>query len=91
MLSHINRPEEKQQAIAVLGEVPSAGSLELLTTLAKEQAVVEKAYSAIVRIAGRDIPGVSREQRREALQTVTEKSKNNGTKQRARKILRGLR
>jgi hypothetical protein len=91
MLSHIKRPEEKQQAIAVLGEAPSAGALELLTTLAKEQAVVEEAYSAIVRIAGRGIPGVSREQRREVLQTVAENSKNDGTKQRARKILRGLR
>jgi HEAT repeat protein len=91
ILSHIKRPEEKQQAIAVLGEAPSAGALELLTTLAEEPAVVEEAYSAIVRIAGQDIPGVSREKRREVLQTVAEKSKNDGTRQRARKILRGLR
>ena len=91
MLSHIKRPEEKQQAIAVLGEAPSAVALDLLTTLAEEPAVVEEAYSAIVRIAGQDIPGVSREKRREVLQTVAEKSKNDGTRQRARKILRGLR
>jgi HEAT repeat protein len=91
ILSHIERPEEKQQAIAVLGEVPSAAALELLTTFAGEPEVVEEAYSSIVRIAGKDIPGVSRDQRRQVLQTVTEKSTNNGTRQRARKILRGLR
>jgi HEAT repeat protein len=90
ILSHIERPEEKQQAIAVLGEVPSSAALELLTTFAGEPAVVEEAYSSIVRIVGKDIPGVSRDQRREVLQTVAEKSTNNGTRQRARKILRGL-
>jgi HEAT repeat protein len=91
LLSHIKRPEEKRQAVAVLAEVPSASALELLTTIAEERAVVEEAYSAIVRIAGRDIPGVSKDQRRQALQTVAEKSKNDGTRQRAQKILRGLR
>jgi HEAT repeat protein len=90
ILSHIERPEEKQQAIAVLGEVPSAAALELLTTFAGEPAVVEEAYSSIVRIVDKDIPGVSRDQRREVLQTVAEKSTNNGTRQRARQILRGL-
>jgi HEAT repeat protein len=91
ILSHIKRPEEKQQAIAVLGEAPSASALELLTTLAEEPAVVEEAYSAIVRIAGQDIRGVSKDQRREVLQTVAEKSRNNGTRQRARKALSRLR
>jgi HEAT repeat protein len=91
ILSHIKRPEEKQQAIAVLGEAPSAAALDLLTTFAGEPEVVEEAYSSIVRIADRDIPGVSRDQRRQVLQTVAEKSKNDGTKQRARRILRGLR
>ena len=91
ILSRIKRPEEKRQVIAVLGEAPNAAALELLTTLAKEQAVVEEAYSAIVRITGQDIPDVSRNQRREVLQLVAEKSKNDSTRQRARKILRGLR
>jgi HEAT repeat protein len=49
-LSYIKRPEERRQAIAVLGEAPSAGALELLTTLAEEPAVAEEAYSAMVRI-----------------------------------------
>ncbi len=91
MLPHIKRPEEKQQAIAVLGEAPSASALELLTGLAEDPAVVEEAYSAMVRIAGQDIQGVSKDRRREVLQTVAEKSKNDGTKQRARKALRGIR
>jgi len=89
--SHIKRPEEKRQAIAVLGETPSASALELLTTFAEDPAVVEEAYSAMVRIAGKDIRGVSKDQRRGVLQTVAEKSKNDGTKQRARKTLNGLR
>jgi HEAT repeat protein len=90
-LSHIKRPEEKQQAIAVLGETPSASSLELLTNLAEDSAVVEEAYSAMVRIAAKDIQGVSKDQRREVLKTVAEKSKNNSTRQRARKTLSRLR
>jgi len=88
---HIKRPEETRQAIAVLGEAPSASALELLTTLAEDPAVVEEAYSAMVRIAAKDIRGVSKDQRRQVLQTVAEKSKNDGTKQRARKTLSGLR
>jgi HEAT repeat protein len=91
ILSNIKRPEEKRQAIAVLGEAPSARALELLTTIAEEPAVVEEAYSAIVRIAGQDIPGVSKNQRRQMLQMVAEKSRNDGTRQRARKTLSGLR
>jgi HEAT repeat protein len=91
MRPHIKRPEETRQAIAVLGEAPSASALELLTTLAEDPAVVEEAYSAIVRIAAKDIRGVSKDQRRQVLQTVAEKSKNDGTKQRARKTLNGLR
>ncbi len=91
VLSHIKRPEEQRQAIAVLGESPSSSALELLTMLAEDPAVVEEAYSAMVRIAGRNIRGVSRDQRRQVLQTVAEKSGNDGTKQRARRALRGVR
>ncbi|HUS72333.1 MAG TPA: HEAT repeat domain-containing protein [Sedimentisphaerales bacterium] len=91
ILSHIKRPEEKRQAIAVLGEVPSASALELLTMLAEDPAVVEEAYSAMVQIAANDIRGISMDQRRQVLQTVAEKSRNDGTRQRARKTLSGLR
>jgi len=91
MLPRIKRPEETRQAIAVLGEAPSAGALELLTTMAENPAVVEEAYSAMVRIAGKNIPGVSKDKRREVLQTVIDKSKNKGTKNRAGRTLNGLR
>jgi HEAT repeat protein len=89
--SRIEQSEEKRQAIAVLGEAPSANALELLTTLAEDPAVVEEVYSAMVRIAGQDIPGVSKDQRRQVLQMVAEKSRNDGTKQIARKSLSGVR
>ena len=85
---HIKRPEEVWQAIAVLGEAPSASALALLTTLAEDPAVVEEAYSAMIQVAGQNIRGVSPDERRQVLQTVIEKSKNNGTKQRARRALR---
>jgi HEAT repeat protein len=87
---HIKRREEKLQAIAVLGEAPSAAALELLTTLADDPAVAEESYAATVKIAGRGIKGVSKDQRRQALQTVVEKSKNNHTKQKAQKALGGI-
>ncbi|MGB2861994.1 MAG: HEAT repeat domain-containing protein, partial [Sedimentisphaerales bacterium] len=89
--SHIERPEEQRQAISVLGEAPSYSALELLTTLAEDPAVAEEAYSAMVRIAGQDIRGISRDQRRGVLKTVAEKSRNDGTRQRARKALSGVR
>ncbi len=89
--SHIKRPEEERQAIAVLAEAPIASALELLSTLAEDPAVAEEAYSAMVRIAGQDIRGVSRDQRRQVLQTVAEKSRNDETRQRARKTLSGVR
>ena len=87
LLDHINRPEEERLAIAVLGEAPSAGALELLKKLAQDPAVAEEAYSAIVQVADRGGPGLSKQQRREALQMIIEKSSNDGTKQRARRTL----
>ncbi|MBN2594697.1 MAG: HEAT repeat domain-containing protein [Sedimentisphaerales bacterium] len=88
---HIKRPEERRQAVAVLAEAPIASALELLTTLTDDPAVAEEVYSAMVRIAGQDIPGVSKDHRRGVLETVAEKSSNNSTKQRAQKILSGIR
>jgi len=89
--SHIKRPEEQRQAIAVLAEAPSSGALELLTTFAENPAVVEEVYSAMVQIGGQDVGGLSRDRRREVLQTVIEKSKNDRTKQRAQRALRSVR
>jgi HEAT repeat protein len=87
LLPHINRPEERRQAIAVLGQAPSASALELLTSLADDPAVAEEVYSAMVQIASQNINGISRDQRRQVLQMVAEKSTNDDTKQRARRSL----
>lgn len=91
VLPHAKRPEEKLQAIAVLGESPSASALDMLTTLAGDSSVAEEVYSAMVLVTAREISGVSKDRRRQVLQTVVEKSKNDGTKQRARKTLGGIR
>lgn len=88
---YIKRSEERRQAVSVLGEAPSVSALELLTTLAEDALIMEEAYSAMVRIAGQNIRGISRDQRRQVLQTVTEKSRNAGTRRRARKALSGIR
>ena len=90
MRSYIKRPEEKRRAIAVLGDAPSYSALELLTTFAEDSAVTEEAYSAMVQIAGQDVRGISKDQRRQVLQTVVEKSKNNGIRLRARRALRRI-
>lgn len=84
---NIKRLEEKRQAVAVLGQAPSAGAMELLTNLAEDPAIVEEVYSAMVQIASQDIGGISGDQRRQILQMVAEKSTNDDTKQRARRAL----
>jgi HEAT repeat protein len=91
VLPHINRPEEKRQAIAVLGQAPSASALELLTSLVGDPATTEEVYSAMVQIAGRNVSGISKGQRRQVLQMVAEKSTNDDTKRRVRKALGRIR
>ncbi|MBN1804087.1 MAG: HEAT repeat domain-containing protein [Sedimentisphaerales bacterium] len=86
----IKRTEEKQQAIAVLGDAPGRSALELLMRFAEDSTVTEEAYSAMVQVVSRDIDGVSNDQRREVLTMVTEKSKNNNTRLRARRTLREI-
>lgn len=90
LLPLIRRPEEKRLAVAVVGAVPSAGALETLMTLAADPAVTEEACSAMLNVASKSVPGVSVDQRREALQTVVEKSRNGGTKRKAEGVLKGL-
>lgn len=90
LLPLIKRPEEKRLAISVVGAAPTAGSLELLTTLATDPAVTEEACSAMVNLAGKSMQGLSREQCRKALETVVEKSKNNATKKKAEELLKRI-
>jgi len=91
LLPLIERPEEKRLAISVIGDIPAASALELLTTLAADPAVAEEAYSAMVNLVGRNMQGVSKEQCQKALQMVVEKSKNETTKKRAEEVLKGTR
>ena len=90
LLPLIERPEEERLAIAALGEAPDPAALEMLTRFTQDSAVAEEAYSAIVNLATKDGSGLSRQQRREALQTALEKSRNNATRGRARRALRGM-
>lgn len=91
LLPLIQRPEEKRLAISVIGAIRSAGSLELLTTLASDPAVAEDACSAIVNLGGRGMQGATPEQRQKALEMVVEKSKNDATRKRAENLLKGIR
>jgi HEAT repeat protein len=88
VLPLINRPEEKRLAIAAIGGVPTPGALELLVTFAAEPAVAEDACSAIVKLAGSNLPGVSKEQRQKALQLAVEKATSVATRKKAGELLK---
>jgi len=90
LLPLIKRSEEKRLAIAVIGDIPTARALELLLTLMMDPLVVEEACAAIVKVAGKDVPGVSGEQRRKTIQSVVERSKNDAIKRRAEEVLQGI-
>lgn len=90
LLPTLQWPEEKQLAIAVLGTLPSASALEVLNGFMADTATAEAACSAITGLAGRNLPGVSKEQRQKALQTVIETSKSDATKKAAEKALKAI-
>ena len=91
LLPLIKRPEEKRLAIAAVGAIPNAGVLELLATFAADPAVAEDACSAIVKLAGGNLPGVSKEQRQKALQVAVEKATSGATRKKASELLKALR
>ena len=91
VLPLITRPEEKRLAISVLGSIGAAGVLEILATFTADAAIAEEACSAIVKLAGRgDLKGVTKDERRKALQTVVDTSKADATKKKAAEILKGI-
>ena len=91
VLPLITRPEEKRTAVSVLGGIRNAGALEILTTYAADASVAEEACSAIVNLAAhKDVRDAAKEPCRKAVETVLEKSKNDGTKKRANEILKQL-
>lgn len=90
LLPVLQRPEEKRLALAAVANLPTAGALELLETATSDAAIAEDACAALVNLAGKDRPGIAREQRQRALQAVVEKSQRDATKQRAETLLQGL-
>jgi hypothetical protein len=87
----MTRPEEKRAAITVVQSIPTTNGLTMLAKLAEEPAITEDACSAIVDLAGKNLPGVPGESRRLALQTPIEKSKNEETRKRATEALAKIR
>ena len=90
VLPLLQRPEEKRSAIGVIRELPATAGLPLLVKLAEETAVADDACTAIVDTASKDRPGVSRETRQNALQTVLDKSSSEATKKKAEDALKKL-
>jgi HEAT repeat protein len=90
VLPLLQRPEEKRSAIGVIRELPATAGLPLLLKLAEESAVADDACTAIVDTASKDRPGVSRETRQNALQTVLDKSSSEATKKKAEDALKKL-
>ena len=88
LLPLIKRPEEKRLAIAAVGAIPNAGVLELLATFAADPAVAEDACSAIVKLAGGNLPGFSKEQRQKALEVAAEKATSSATRKKAAELLK---
>jgi HEAT repeat protein len=90
VLPLLQRPEEKRSAIGVIRELPATDGLPLLLKLAEESAVADDACTAIVDTASKDRPGVSREARQNALQTVLDKSSSDATRKKAEDALKKL-
>jgi HEAT repeat protein len=82
---------DKRSAISVLNAMSSAGALELLLSFAADPAIAEEAFSASVNLAAKnDLKGASKQLRERALQTATEKSKDERTKKKAAEALNKL-
>jgi HEAT repeat protein len=86
----MQRPEEKRLAVSVLGDVTAPAAVDLLLTMAEEEAVREDACSALLKLGSRGVSGLPRDQRQKALQAVIEKSKAENTRKRAEERLKSL-
>ncbi len=62
--------------------------LAMLTTFAADPAVAEDACSAIVKLAGGNLPGVSKEQRQKVIEVAAEKATSNSTRRKANDLLK---
>jgi HEAT repeat protein len=84
----LKKAEEKRLAIAVISASPTAGALEMLLSFAAEPAVADDACAALVKLADKNPPGLSKERRQQALQAALDQSKNDETKKRAEELLK---
>ena len=91
VLPLLSRAEEKRSAIAVVQSVPTGPALAMLTQFAGQPEIAEDACSALVDLAGKRMPGVSADSRRQALQTALDKSQNETTRKRATDTLARIR
>ena len=91
LLPLIKRPEQMRLAIAAIGAIPNAAVLEMLATFAADAAVAEDACSAIVKLAGGNLPGVSKEQQQKALEVAAEKATSSATRKKAGELLKAVR
>jgi HEAT repeat protein len=91
LLPLITRPEEKRQAVSVLGSTPTAGALELLVSFTSDPEISEEACLAVVTLVARtDVKGASKELLQKSLQTAAEKAKTDKTKQKAQEVLKRI-
>lgn len=92
LLPLLKRPEEKRLVIAAVSSLPTGDSLDLLLAFTEDPAIAEEACLALVKVAtDKNLQDSSKEQRRSALQTVLEKSKNDQTKKNAQAGLKQIR
>jgi HEAT repeat protein len=87
VLPLVQRPEEKLLAVAVLGTIPTAAALEMLTGYTSDDALAEEACQAILKIVANERM-TDQTARRGALQTVAGKAKNGSTRRRAEVLLK---
>ena len=83
-------PDQKQLAAAVLGAIPVPGAIDMLVGFAGDADTAEAACSALTALAVKNAPEFTKDQRRKALQTVLDKSKNDGTRKRADEALKKI-
>ncbi|PYJ06398.1 MAG: hypothetical protein DME25_06770, partial [Verrucomicrobia bacterium] len=90
LLPLVQRPEEKRLVIAALEPIPTAAVLEMMIGFTGETDLVEDASSALLQLADKGKDGLTNALRQKALQTVVAKTKNEETKKKAEKILKGI-
>lgn len=74
LLPLLTRPEEKRQAISVLGSIGNAPAVEQLIAFANDETVSEEACAAILN--NKNLAKLPKASREKALKTVAEKAKN---------------